>query len=697
MLQLNYMYTNCIKMYETKILPESFYKPYFIYTYSDMCYECAYIEHIIERFIKELEGVGKFIYLPGFVLFLLLLLPLVLLFFLFLFFCCCCSCSYYHYYHHHHHHHHHHHYNIIIRLGIGSFHAGISRSLSNQMKITRVPTLMAVVNGRISYFRSGVSLSNLRDYIRNLFPSNTAIKLWMLKAVLSDANYQDFLSGWHDNHVRAIFFGQKSDPSVRLLAPAFQYKEYVKFGYVDTRSASNLNIMHRYNVNRNRESFMMFNEETNTSVATISMQQLPRTTLDEVIQSNKFLLLPRLSSQKHFEELCPAELKAKRKRLCIILVTKKSEEHDEYRELFRKYVQKSELSQNERVNFVYIYEETQQLFIQTLAKGGNFQLQNNILKVAIIWRKERNHLSYEWLKDGWFMEKKQMKDSEKHLENRVKELLNSDKSLVYDAVLPEFHNEHKLNLMIRICYRLLEWGENLYNFVFRFENTTLLAVILSCVFMFGMTYFMSKITLDNRIVHVYEMRYETYNTLVAEADTGLTITLLVDNTVKETLVQKFGELMFPYSSRTLNPYLFPNYNKNKFKFDINELFKQKKQMLEYIGWYRHLLEESVENRKHLPNINIHNCTGTVLAINGYRKYYYIYHAKKVRKWMRNSNKVTHAIGFVETDEESSEEEDLTKGVSTEKLLDGLLAWLDRVFDGSLKKIRVPFWPEMTLK
>ncbi|KAJ8320891.1 hypothetical protein KUTeg_002478 [Tegillarca granosa] len=374
-------------MYETKILPESFYKPYFIYTYSDMCYECAYIEHIIERFIKELEGVG---------------------------------------------------------LGIGSFHAGISRSLSNQMKITRVPTLMAVVNGRISYFRSGVSLSNLRDYIRNLFPSNTAIKLWMLKAVLSDANYQDFLSGWHDNHVRAIFFGQKSDPSVRLLAPAFQYKEYVKFGYVDTRSASNLNIMHRYNVNRNRESFMMFNEETNTSVATISMQQLPRTTLDEVIQSNKFLLLPRLSSQKHFEELCPAELKAKRKRLCIILVTKKSDEHDEYRELFRKYVQKSELSQNERVNFVYIYEETQQLFIQTLAKGGNFQLQNNILKVAIIWRKERNHLSYEWLKDGWFMEKKQMKDSEKHLENRVKELLNSDKSLVYDAVLPEFHNEHKL-------------------------------------------------------------------------------------------------------------------------------------------------------------------------------------------------------------------------------------------------------------
>lgn len=105
----------------------------------------------------------------------------------------------------------------------------------------------------------------------------------------------------------------------------------------------------------------------------------------------------------------------------------------------------------------------------------------------------------------------------------------------------------------------------------------------------------------------------------------------------------------------------------------------------------------MENRKHLPNINIRNCTGTVLAINGYRKYYYIYHAKKVRKWMRSSNKVTNAIGFVETDEESSEEEDLTKGVSTENLLDGLLGWLDRVFDGSLRKIRVPFWPEMTLK
>lgn len=121
-----------------------------------------------------------------------------------------------------------------------------------------------------------LSTNNLNSHLFNEFSAKKYTLYFCFFFQLSDANYQDFLSGWHDNHVRAIFFGQKSDPSVRLLAPAFQFKEYVKFGYVDTRSANNLNIMHKFNVNRNRESFMMFNEETNMSVATISVS-LPLT------------------------------------------------------------------------------------------------------------------------------------------------------------------------------------------------------------------------------------------------------------------------------------------------------------------------------------------------------------------------------------------------------------------------------------
>lgn len=53
----------------------------------------------------------------------------------------------------------------------------------------------------------------------------------------------------------------------------------------------------------------------------------------------------------------------------MILFTKKSEEHDSYRDRFRKYSQRSSLAGNERVKFTYLYQETQQEFVRALTKG----------------------------------------------------------------------------------------------------------------------------------------------------------------------------------------------------------------------------------------------------------------------------------------------------------------------------------------
>ena len=51
----------------------------------------------------------------------------------------------------------------------------------------------------------------------------------------------------------------------------------------------------------------------------------------------------------------------------------------------------------------------------------------------------------------------------------------------------------------------------------------------------------------------------------------------------------------------------------------------------YLDWYRHLLEASMDFTVTLDSINNRNCIGSVLAINGYRKYYYIYHPKRARR------------------------------------------------------------------
>ena len=119
--------------------------------------------------------------------------------------------------------------------------------------------------------------------------------------------------------------------------------------------------------------------------------------------------------------------------------------------------------------------------------------------------------------------------------------------------------------------------------------------------------------------------------------------------------------------------------------------------LEYnIQWYRNLLETSIDD-VHLENINIKNCIGTVLALNGYRKYYYIYSVKRARQFIRKRNHVSEALGLDDIEESSDKEGDETGNdfYFVDELLDGLGIWMDKIFDGSVRKVRLEKWPQMT--
>ncbi|XP_076086499.1 dnaJ homolog subfamily C member 16-like [Mytilus galloprovincialis] len=624
-----------LRAYETKILPESDRKPCFLYTYTDFCFDCARIEHLVEKLIRDLEDVG---------------------------------------------------------ICVGTFHAGRARSLTGALRIERVPTLIMLINGQLTTFRGSVNTAGLNNFARGVFPKNLFTKI-------NDGNFQDFLDGWNDNHVRALLFIRREEISMRFLAPAFYHKEFIKFGYVNLWTNENSNLTKKYNVNRYRETLLMFNEDTQTPVATLVMPQLSRSTMEEVLIANRFITLPRLSSQRRFEEICPEEMKAKRRRLCVVLVTKKSETGNEkFLNSFRKYVQSSSLTRNERVKFAYIYEDTQKNVIQSFSKGDTSRTDDTQSKVIILWRMEKNHLSYNWLSKGWDIDN--IQDSRNHLEDQVKHLLNSDQSLAYRVILPEFNNEHALHLIIRIFYKLWSWGEKVYHYLATYDAITYITVIMSLFLMFGMGFFLQKmasieeeqiretipkrckprppsVNTTTKCINLYELRPETYEELVTNSETGLTVIALVDEDTKKFLLEEFGKLVYPLT----------RYSGLTFGFVNLDL---------YMGWYRHLLEESVDKKIDLTNMKVKNCIGTVLAINGHRNYYYIYHPRPARKWIRNTDKVSRAVGFVDTDDSDSDGNKETP-VAIEKLLKGLTDWTDRVFDGSIPKVRIPCWPELAIK
>ena len=69
------------------------------------------------------------------------------------------------------------------------------------------------------------------------------------------------------------------------------------FRFVQLNSPHTENIQKKFKVPLDIETLLLFNENVNRAVASLSMADIPIITMKDVINSNKYLVLPRLSSQ----------------------------------------------------------------------------------------------------------------------------------------------------------------------------------------------------------------------------------------------------------------------------------------------------------------------------------------------------------------------------------------------------------------
>lgn len=625
-----------LQTYENLILPESYRKPFFLYAYGDFCFACMRYEPIIEKLIKDLEKVG---------------------------------------------------------IGVGAVHVSSSRGLGNKLRIYEIPMIMAVINGKVSYFKGRVSLQNLRDFIRNIFPNDVV-------QILNDDNLNDFLTGWSDNRVRALFFTARDKPPVRFLLPAFGHREKIATGFVNTKSTSGINtILRKYNINRSKDTLIIVAEESNTSIAIVTMQSLSKGSIEEVMEANQYLMLPRLSSQRFFDDLCPAESYVKHRKFCVILVTKKTADHDCYRSSFRSYVQQAPTFQD-RVRFTYIYRETQYQFVDALMNGNSSsEPDENTLKLTIIWRFDKKQMNYEWVEPGWSMDSQRNALTRENLEKRLQQLFTNTDRLLHTAMLPDLYNEHSLGglmgLLVHLSGRFTDWCDYLF-LIFSnmdFFTWSIILFAVGTMLRFGLLslrqLFNEEMEQQTQQGHgstsrhrcaqtpsvnynslcIYELSNKSYNDLVKCAEGCLTVTLLVDHKLQDRLLDIFTRAVRPYAS---SPTL---------RFSYLLLDK-------YLGWYRQVLDNSDGQRVQSSKFNMHNSIGTILAINGYRRYYYIFHSKCPQKWTQMVN-CGHGEGLFDS---GSNSEDEAEEVDT--LMEGLENWMDKIFDGMVRKIRVSHWPEM---
>lgn len=639
------------KAFETTILPNSVRQPCLILFYSDWCLPCMQLEPVWKRIMEELEPIG---------------------------------------------------------MGIATVHSEHEKLLTKKFSIGTRPYLVLVIDGKVVHYREPqINLNKVIEFCKRKFPFKTV-------SLVNDDNSEAFLTSWIvDNSIRVLFFGRQETIRLRYFLVAFQQKEHATSGYVKLGAPETERLCAQYGVSLNYETMLVFNENFETPIASLSMADIPTPTMHDVINANKFLILPRLSSQSMFDQLCPPEASRSRKRLCVILVTQNTPDHEMYRSAMREYI-KNFAPKTDRVHFAYIFEEKQTDFINALSQNGNSP-DTTALHVVIIWRIDLKNLKYEWVDTKWNIEANKINETQELLRNTIHRLLHAKEVLSYDAVIQELVDEHAQSIFMRIFTKLFLIAEFLQETFTREEAIPVISIICTIAFIVGGGYIMSYLVkLEEESIReryrkmgkefpsnksktngskpndvplkIHELKADTYNALVKMLKPGCrTIILLVDDESEAKLLPKFHKHCYPY-------------RKNK------TLMFAYLRLGRYLEWYRRILIQTLPEPRDLT-INPRNCVGTVLSINGLRRYFCMYHAKHQENYRgAKGGKGPGFIGFDDSTDSETETSDIEAArnmqymngstVLVDNLLDGLPNWLDRLFEGSTQRYYIQLWPMM---
>lgn len=572
-----------------------------------------------------------------------------------------------------------------------------------------IPRMVLVMNGHSYVYRENIyTQQKLADFIRKKMPFKIGQRI-------TDANIDEFLNGWTDNRVRALVLEPRSVTRLRYLISAFGFHDRVAFGFVDLTSKNCKMMLDRFKVNPKLDTLFLFNEDSVRAVASISMADIPTQTLDNIISSNQYLSLPRLSSQEVLEGVCPAEWNRPRKRLCVILITENSPDYDIARGALRHIALESGYSM-EKVRFAYMYKEKQADFLNAISKGS---FEDNLLRLVVIWRRDSTQIKYEWvdgakldIKTADYLNNTAINATKHEINLTIQRLLKTSEALTYEAFVQNLLDEHAQGILSKWIARLLYLVDYLSDNIEDEHLFAALSLLGTIAFMFGIGYVMmyfvraeeetlkaqGQLNENNQCskpkthapeLKLYELRAEKYNGLVRLLKPGCrTILLITDMQSRTKLIPPYHRAVWPY--RRTKTLLFGHMLIEK-----------------GLTWYSELLRLSLCTNQSLQ-INPRNCVGTVIALNGHRKYFCVYHAKhpecsrgakrmiKMTKQLLDRNDDPEIGNFLGVN--YSEESDAETNVLFEdNLLDGLSNWLDRLFEGTTHRYYINYWPDFPTK
>ncbi|XP_028261286.1 dnaJ homolog subfamily C member 16 [Parambassis ranga] len=644
------------------ILPDSYKRPYLIKVTSEWCFACIHIEPVWKETVLELEPLG---------------------------------------------------------VGIGIVDMGYERRLANQLGAHRAPSIIGLVNGRVTFFHQAVVREHLRQFVEDLLPQGLVEKV-------TDNNYMTFLDSWKmENKPNLLLFDQI--PIVPLLykLTAFAYRDYVRFGFVDQGDTQTSRLLRQFNINTYAPTMLIFKEDTEKPIDIIQARGMKRQIMDEFVSNNKFLQVPRLVSQQLFNELCPVKQFHRRRKYCVLLITGEDQAFLPGNKAFLDF---ASANRKEVLRFAYVNQRLQQPLCQALLPN---QAALSPQVVILERRSQAGKVLYRSVSGGW-----NGSEEDKYRLHEQLELLQKDPTyLSLDATLPELNNE-----MAPIF--IIQWMNAAYDYILQIyddllysnwrEMMPILSLIFSALFiLFGTVIIQafsepgeskprkqkpkeqpqteedasSRANTSSRppkkdFVEVTELTDITYISNLVKLRPGhINVVLVLTNASKNALLRKYAKEVFSFSGTQTLHFSFLNADKHR-------------------HWMPSLLRSACDagrSENHLDDEESSDYTGHVLALNGYKKYFCLFRpvftgddpsdsssdtsfsSDSRRKSRSRSRSSSHSRSRSHSREDgASFKRGTTRATSIEvhHKLDRLGLWMERLMEGTLPRLQVPAWPSL---
>lgn len=626
-----------------------------------------------------------------------------------------------------------------LGYGIGTVNALTDGNLLEKLRVSQLPSIVAIVEGRVTHYRSDMFLLNAKDvriFARDVIPRS------FMGLINSHDGLSRFISQWeHSNKVSVLVLGAAPEPRMRYLLTAMKYSHFARFGYIHLSSPLKEVASLREDLSikcTQCENVLIFNDlPEGGPVARLSISninQLTMDVLDSLIENNKWISLPRISSTEYMDELCPVSSRSFR-RICVILPVMDSHEDAVFINSFRVFARQYKKKYAEQnVVLTYIYVNRQSEWIKPFLEKRYGESVVKARDVLVIWRLEHVKARFTWLQAAW-------NDDVEHFKELLASVVSEAIRLDQTAPVGNLTNEYAPSWWTRMCRALVRMIQSAWFHLTKEEAYPVLSAVATffviLIVGYGLNYMNqeakpnkekpkkyaaeewhpedpqsksephrkpnSQARLQRAISimspHIHELRAESYFGMIRLLKPGCrSLILLVDEQSKNKLLMQFAL------------YILPLRNNKTFSFGFLMVEKN-------LPWFRKLLEHTLPlddvgtitegNSLYvkLKSINPRQTIGTVLSLCGWKLYFSIYHPMhSVEKKKKHPQQ--HFLGFdcendtnSGSDSESMNEEEaviIRRGASPlneENVLNGFPNWLDRLLEGSIRRYYIPEWPD----